>query len=92
MATDGSGRKARRAELFAVIVQSLRDLPDGFSDDTPLITSGLMESLSLLELALWVESQIDPAVELSAFDLAAEWDTPNAILDFVEHHRTAAGL
>ena len=89
MAPDLSGRTARRAELVALIAECVPDLEFDLADDTPLITSGLVESLALLNVALWVEAQIDSSVELSAFDLATEWDTTNTILDFVERHRAA---
>jgi hypothetical protein len=90
LAPDRSGRTARRAELVALITECVPDLASDLADDTPLITSGLVESLALLDVALWVEGQIDSAVDLSAFDLATEWDTTNTILDFVERHRAAS--
>lgn len=89
MAPDTSIRIARRAELVALLTECIPDLAPDLADDTPLISSGLVESLALLHVALWVEAQIDSAVELSAFNLAAEWETPNTILDFVERHRAA---
>ena len=89
MASDRSNRVARRAALVALLADCVPDLASDIGDDTPLITSGLVESLALLSVALWVEAQIDSAVELSAFDLATEWDTTNTILDFVERHRAA---
>jgi hypothetical protein len=84
-------RHARRSELFALIAELAPDSDGDLADDTPLISSGLVESLGVLTLALWVEARISPAVELSAFDLAAEWDTPGAILDFLERHAPAGG-
>jgi hypothetical protein len=39
-------------------------------------------------VALWVEEQIDPTVEITAFDLAVEWDTVAAILNFIEKYRS----
>lgn len=90
MALDPPGRMARRAELVALIMEFVPSPAADLADDTPLITSGLVESVALLNLALWVEGQIDSAVDLSAVDLTTEWDTPNAILDFVERHRAAS--
>lgn len=83
------GREARRAQLAALIAGHVPDVETQLTDDLPLITSGRLESLGLLEVALWVESQIDPTVELGAFDLAAEWDTVGSILDFVDAHACA---
>ena len=46
-----------------------------------------MESVTLLNVALWVEEQIQSSVDVTAFDLAAEWDSIRDILAFVEKHR-----
>jgi len=89
VAPDRASRISRRRELVALIIELAPDVAAELGDETPLISSGLVESVALLNLALWVEEQIDSTVELGAFDLAAEWDTPSAILDFVERHREA---
>src|SRR5262245_37184214 len=86
---DRSYRRARRAALVALLAECAPDVPAELNDDTPLISSGLIESISLLNLALWIEDQIDASIDLGAFDLIAEWDTPGAILDFVERHGLA---
>ncbi len=89
MALDRADRTARRAALVALLAECAPDVTGELGDDTPLISSGLVESVTLLNLALWVEEQIDSTIELGTFDLASEWDTPGAILDFVERHRVA---
>jgi hypothetical protein len=86
-----SDRSARRSELLGLIAELAPDRDGDVTDETPLISSGLVESLALLTLVLWVEAQVSPAVDLSAFDLAAEWETPRAILDFVERHAAGPG-
>jgi len=80
-------RDTLREQLRALIVEFASHHPGAIADDTPLISSGLVESVILLNVALWVEEQIDPAVEITAFDLTAEWDTVADILHFVEKHR-----
>ena len=40
-----------------------KSIPDNFNDDTPLITSGLIESLHLLELALLLEEEVGSSFE-----------------------------
>ena len=66
-----------------------QDLDPGFQfkEDTSLIQSGVLDSLALFNLALWIEQQIDPQVDLTAFDLAKQWDTMADILRFIERHR-----
>jgi hypothetical protein len=83
-------RERRRRELVALLVEVAPRLDPGVTDDTPLISSGLVESATLLHLALWVEQRIDAAVDITSFDLAAEWDTVGGVLGFVERHRAAA--
>lgn len=86
LSLDRPERTTRRERLVVLIAELAPALDGDLADDTPLITSGLMESLALLNLAAWVEEQIDAAVDLTAFDLSTEWDTPAAILDFIERH------
>jgi acyl carrier protein len=80
-------RDTLREQLRALIAEFAGPEHGVIDDDTPLISSALVESIALLNVALWVEEQIDAAVEITAFDLAAEWDTVARILDFVEKHR-----
>jgi acyl carrier protein len=84
---DRPDRGRLREQLRALIDELAR--PDGepIDDDAPLISSGRLESIALLNVALWVEEQIDAAVEITSFDLAAEWDSVAQILEFVEKHR-----
>ena len=80
-------RQALRGELRALILEFAPECEAELADDTPLITSGLIESVTLLNVALWVETQIESGVEITAFDLAAEWDSVSDILTFIEKHR-----
>jgi hypothetical protein len=75
-----------RKELQALIAESTVDLDCDLADDTPLISSGLVESTTLLSVALWVEARVGAEVDLGAFDLATEWNSLAGIMDFVEQH------
>lgn len=55
-----------------------------FTDDTPLIRSGFLDSLALFNLAAWIEQEIDSRVALMDFNLEKEWDTISDILNFIE--------
>ncbi len=69
----------------AKIKDSGKSIPGNFSDNTPLITSGLLESLHLLELALLVEEEVGAPLDLTTLDFTKEWDTINNILNFVKN-------
>jgi acyl carrier protein len=56
-------------------------------DDTPLLRSGLFDSLALFNLVVWVEEQIDAPVDPTTFDLLKEWDTVADIVIFIENRR-----
>jgi acyl carrier protein len=84
---DLAERDALRAELRQVILELAPAQEASLTDDAPLISSGFMESVTLLNVALWVEEQIQSSVDVTAFDLAAEWDSIRDILAFVEKHR-----
>jgi acyl carrier protein len=63
------------------------ELNGDLKEDTPLIESGLFDSLALVQLAAWIEQEIDRHVDLTAFDLSKEWNTIADILSFIEKHR-----
>ncbi|MGH7889562.1 MAG: hypothetical protein ACRENF_03325 [Thermodesulfobacteriota bacterium] len=74
--------------IDAKIKDSGKSIPGEFNDNTPLITSGLLESLHLLELALLVEEEVRVPLDLTTLDFITEWDTIDSILNFVKSYRT----
>ena len=80
---------ALRHELHSTIAEW--DENGGVADDTPLISSGRLDSFNLLRLVLWVEEKIGQPVDATRIDLAAEWDTVEQIVAFVARHRAANG-
>jgi acyl carrier protein len=89
VATERSDRAALGAQLRALLAEYAVEAGTDLSDDTPLISSGILESTTLLHVALWVEEHLAAEVDISAFDLAKEWDSIGAILDFVTRHAPA---
>ena len=59
-------------------------LPESWDDDTSLIRSGVLDSLALLELILWLEQRLGRPIDPGSFELAAELDTVRDILGFLE--------
>jgi hypothetical protein len=76
------GREALLAELRRLVLSGAPSIAADLPDNAPLITSGLLESAALLNVAL----------ELGDLDLAAEWDSMSAIVGFVERHRARQTL
>ena len=77
---------ALRDDLVRAIEESGATLPAEFDDDSSLIQSGVLDSSALLEIVLWVEERVAPGLDLTAFDLAEEWDTVAKLLAFIERH------
>lgn len=75
-----------RDDLVRAIEESGAQLPTDLGDDAPLISSGLLDSTALFELALWIEDHVAPGLDLTTFDLAEEWDTIAKLLVFIERH------
>ena len=75
-----------RSELVRVIQESGARVPADLDDDAPLISAGVLDSTALFALALWVEEQVAPDLDLTTFDLADEWDTITKLLAFIEQH------
>lgn len=90
MTPEPPARAARRAQLRALIAEAAPEVDGALADHDPLITSGLVESSTLVAIAIWVEEQVGAELDLAAFDLAADWDSVDAILAFVERHAPAA--
>ena len=78
-----------RDDLVRAIEESGVSLPAGFSDDASLIGSGLLDSRTLFDLALWVENHVASRLDLTSFDLADEWDSIAKLLTFIERHATS---
>ncbi len=87
------GRLSARARLAAFVLGRLRELerePGGeLADDTPLLASDLLDSLSLVHLAVWIESEIGSPLDVTAVDLRTEWNTMADIVRFIERRRGA---
>jgi acyl carrier protein len=64
-----------------------REPEGGLTAGTSLGECGLLESLSLLHLALWIEAEIGAPLDVMAIDIAKEWDTVADIARFIETHR-----
>jgi len=54
---------------------------------TSLLVSGLLDSNSVLELALWIEEEVGHELDLEGIRFREEWDSIEAILAFVERNR-----
>lgn len=61
------------------------DLDDSFSDEAPLISSGMLDSLGLMQLILWVESKTGQAIDPASVNLARELDSIRLVLAYVDH-------
>lgn len=64
------------------------ELPDELKEDTSLIKSGILDSLSLFRLAGWIEQESGKKIDPSKLNLIEEWDTINDILKFVEINKS----
>ena len=91
MGPAGPSRGKLLKELRTLVLNDTPGLDRNFADSASLIASGLLESTTLVSVALWVEERIGREMDLGAFDLIAEWDSLGAIVDFVERHGVRPG-
>jgi acyl carrier protein len=82
-------RASMRDKLIAVIEASDVDLGGELGEDTSLIKSGKLDSLGLFNVASFIEREVGCQVDITAFDLAEEWDTIGDILNFITALRRA---
>jgi len=76
-----------RDQLVAAIHGWDVGLAGDLGDDVSLIRSGILDSVALFNLVLWVERQIGRPVDPTSFDLVNEWDTVDGVLRFIEQRR-----
>ena len=70
------------------LLEEWDQVSDGLlGDDTSLIRSGLLDSLGLFNLALWIEEETGSRLDLSSLDPSNEWETIPDILKFIGEHR-----
>ena len=74
-------------KLLEVIESWNLPLPGELQPDTPLIESGVFDSLALFNLVLWVEEQVGAPIDASSLDPVREWNCVRDILAFVERLR-----
>ncbi len=77
-------------ELLAVLTEKIedagKDIGGPITAETPLLSSGLITSLHLLELTTWIGERIDESFDLTDIDPIDAWDTPKDIVNFIERH------
>ena len=59
------------------------------ADDASLIKSGLLDSLGLFSLAMWVEDEVGRRIDVAAIDLSEEWDSILRIVAYIERARAS---
>ena len=72
-----------RDELVGLI-RTWSSAPLSLDDDTSLIASGLLDSLALFNLILWVEEKTGRSIEPTSVNPVAEWDSIPKILQYVQ--------
>ena len=58
------------------------------TNETPLLTSRRISSLTLLELAIWIEEHMSAPIDLKTIDPVKEWNTVTDIICFITKHST----
>jgi acyl carrier protein len=76
-----------RDRLVRLLEEGTQNSDVELGDDTSLIRSGLLDSLGLFRLAMWIEKETGSKLDLESLDPATEWDTIPGILTFVAEHR-----
>ena len=78
-------RRTQLVKLVEELLEEAEQVLDGpLEDDTSLIESGLLDSVSLLHIADWVDDQMGGQLDLKNTNIAEEWDTIGEILRFTE--------
>lgn len=71
-------------ELIRSIAEWNPALDGAVRRDTALLSSGKLDSLGLFQLLLWMEQKLGRPIDATAIDMAAEWDTVDAMVAWLE--------
>lgn len=74
-----------RDDLLRVITDGQPAVP--ITDDTPLIQSGVIDSVALFNLMLWIEERTGQPLDPTRLDVRKELDTVTGILRLVARLR-----
>lgn len=80
---------ALHEELMAAFATWSPALAQDVARDTPLLTSGRLDSLALFQLLLWIEGKIGRPIDVTAIDMPAQWNTVDMIVAYVEREKRA---
>lgn len=83
----GSTDPSLRGHLIGILEENAPEASTALRDDTSLIRSGLIDSMALFNLAVWIEKETGTRLDLETFDPSVEWDTITDILDFIGKRR-----
>lgn len=82
-------RERLRAFILTRLKEADRSLPGELRNDTSLLRSGVLDSLALLALAQWIETEVGISLDLTDLNVVEEWDTIDRIVQFIEKRRGA---
>jgi acyl carrier protein len=74
-------------ELISAIEDWMPVLQGAVDRQTPLITSGCIDSLGLFRLVMWIERKIGRPIDVASIEMAREFDNIDAIVGFVVRER-----
>ena len=80
---------ALHEELMAAFATWSPSVAQGLSHETPLLTSGRVDSLALFQLLLWIEGKVGRTIDVTAIDMPAQWNTVDMIVAYVEREKRA---
>jgi acyl carrier protein len=74
-------------ELIAAFSAWSPALTQDVAWDTPLLTTGRLDSTAVFQLLLWVEARVGHPIDVTAIDMPSQWNTVNDIIAFIERER-----
>ena len=71
-------------ELIVAALKERGESSADLNDTSSLIRSGLLDSLALLQVAIWIEKQTSTRIDLRSLDMREEWDSIRDICAYVD--------
>ena len=80
---------SRHDDLIRAFATWNPELGQNVARDTPLLTTGRLDSMGVFQLVLWIEACVGHTIDVTDIDMPAQWNTVDDIVAFVERERRA---
>jgi len=74
-------------DLMSTVASWNLALDEPLKRDTELISSGILDSLGLFQLLMWIEGKVGHPIDATTVDMLVVWNTVDAVVAYIEQEQ-----